>query len=66
MVIRELYLEALKHNHKALILLIDFLVNEKKVHTLTDDTSVLDKYFLPQHRERMNRLLVEYERSKAE
>jgi len=44
----------------SLLLLIEFLVYEKKVHQLTDDASVLNKYFLPKHKERMNGLLLEY------
>lgn len=44
----------------SLLLLIDFLVYEKKVHQLTDDVSVLNKYYLPKHREKMTGLLTEY------
>lgn len=49
----------------SLRLLIEFLVYEKKVHQLSDDTSVLNKYFLPQHRERMSGLLKEYHNKKT-
>lgn len=66
MTIGELYEEAEKNNHYSLKLLLDFLLYEKQIHTLSDDSKVLDKYVLPQHKERMNRLLAEYERSKGE
>lgn len=60
MTLRDYYKEALINNFYSLILLIEFLVNEKKVHQLSDDASVLNKYYLPQHRERMTGLLTEY------
>lgn len=58
MTLEEMYGEA--KEFPSLLLLIEFLVCEKKVHQLSDDASVLNKYFLPQHRERMNGLLLEY------
>lgn len=58
MTLEEMYREA--KEFPSLLLLIDFLVNEKKVHQLSDDASVLNKYFLPKHKERMNGLLLEY------
>lgn len=59
--IREYYFESLKDNHYGMQLLIEFLVNEKKVLHMTDSTKELDRYFLLKHRERMNQLLSEYE-----
>lgn len=44
---------------KALIL---FLVHEKEVHTLDDDSKVLDLYFLPKHKKRMNKELKAYKK----
>lgn len=58
--IRELYNEAVKDNREPLILLLDFLLFEKQTIKFEDDTSVLDVYFLPKHKERMNKLLIEY------
>lgn len=60
MTVRDYYQEALINNFYSLILLIEFLVYEKQVHQLTDDASVLNKYYLPKHRERMTGLLMEY------
>lgn len=62
--IEELYQEAIKDYefNKWLIILIEFLVNEKKVLHMSDGTKELDRYFLPKNQKRMNQLLSEYER----
>lgn len=60
MTIRELYIEAIKGKEQSLLLLLDFLVKEKKTVKWEDDDSVLDIYFKPNNREKMNRLLLEY------
>lgn len=44
----------------SVILLINFLVNEKKVVTLSDDVKALDLYLLPKHRDKMNEHLRHY------
>ena len=44
---------------KALIL---FLVHEKEVHTLEDDSKELELYFLDKHKERMNKELTAYKK----
>lgn len=60
MKIRELMYESMLHNHQSLIKLIEFLVIEKETVKLDDDLSVLDLYFKPKNRDKMNRLLKEY------
>lgn len=60
MTIRELYIEAIKGKEQSLLLLLDFLVKEKKTVKWEDDDSVLDIYFKPNNRAKMNRLLLEY------
>lgn len=60
MTIRELYIEAIKGKEQSLLLLLDFLVKEKKTVKWEDDDSVLDIYFKPNNREKMNCLLLEY------
>lgn len=60
MTIKELYHHAILLNEPSLILLIDFLVKEKQVLTLQDDTSKLDYYFQDKFQNKMNQYLVEY------
>lgn len=60
MKIKELFEEAIKNEYTDLQALIMFLVFEKQVLTLEDDTSSLDLYFLEKHHERMNRELHSY------
>lgn len=57
MLIKELLELAMEKEYKDLEYLIMFLVFEKKVLTLNDDTSELDLYFLEKHKERMNKEL---------
>lgn len=64
MKIKEYYLEAIKYNHKPLKYMIEFLVKEKKVISMDDDESVMDRYFLPKNADRMNKLLREYMQQK--
>lgn len=56
--------EMLKHGKAegfySVILLIDFLVNEKQVVSLSDDINTLDRYTNPKHRDKMNGHLREY------
>jgi hypothetical protein len=58
--IRGLVLEADLNNHSGLLLLLDFLINEKQVINMSDDTRVLEIYFMPKHKDRLNKLLGEY------
>jgi hypothetical protein len=60
MKIRELVLEADLNNHSGLLLFLDFLINEKRAVSMSDDTRVLELYFLPKHKDRLNKLLREY------
>lgn len=64
MKIKEYYLEAIKYEHHSLRIMIDFLVKEKKVISMNDDESVMDRYFLPKNADRMNKLLREYMQQK--
>lgn len=60
MKIKELYIEAIKNNHMALKLMIDYLVKEKKTIKLSDDAGALDLYLQPKHKDKMNKLLKDY------
>ena len=64
MLVKDYYREAIKHNHPDLRIMIDFLVKEKKVISMEDDESVMDRYFLPKNADRMNKLLKEYMQQK--
>jgi hypothetical protein len=58
--LREVYADSIEQNFESLSLLIEFLVLTKQVLTWESDYKELDRYFLPQHHERMNNLLIEY------
>jgi len=58
--IEELLDQAMENNYTDLQALIMFLVYEKKVLTLEDDTKELDLYFLEKHNKRMNKELIKY------
>jgi hypothetical protein len=60
MKIQDYYLEAIKGEHVALAKIIEMLVREKKTIKLSDDAKVLDLYFKPNNRDKMNKLLKEY------
>lgn len=62
--VRDYYLEALKGNHKSLILLIDYLVNERKVLKMESNKEDLTYFLQDKFAKAMNGYLVEYERSK--
>ncbi|MGY3716763.1 hypothetical protein ACWE42_14690 [Sutcliffiella cohnii] len=61
MKIEDWYLDAIDHNEESLILLIDFLVYEKKVLHMEDDESKLEHYFQERFRNSMNAYLYEYQ-----
>lgn len=61
MTVREIYQDAILGKHHSLKLMIEFLVYKKKVVSFEDDRSVLNKYFLEKHKERLNKLLADYE-----
>lgn len=54
--------QALEHDFVDLQALIMFLVYEKQVLSLVDDTKELDLYFLPKHHERMTKELTAYKK----
>lgn len=62
MKLKELFEGAIENNYTDLQALIMFLVFEKKVLTLEDDTKELDLYFLEKHRARMNREIIAYKK----
>ena len=62
MSIKELFDEAIKYDYIDLQALLMFLVFEKKVLTMEDDTKKLDLYFLEKHHERMNKELATYKK----
>lgn len=64
MMIRELYAEAIKEGHYSLQLLIEFLLLEKNVIKLTDDSSVLHYYYQEKFHKKMNEYLAEYEKKR--
>jgi hypothetical protein len=62
--IRETYAESLKEKHIGLQLLIEFLVFEKKVLTLADDSDKLLFYLQEKFTNKMNAHLVAFENKK--
>lgn len=60
MYIKEVYLEAVKGKYKSLILVIQFLVYEKKVLTFDDDLEKLNYFLQEKFRDKMNVHLREY------
>lgn len=60
--VRDMWNEAIAEDHKGLDLLIDFLLNEKKVLELDDDKENLNHYLQPRFRRKMNEYLVDYEK----
>lgn len=62
--IRDLYMTAILNKHHSLVLLIDFLVNEKKVLTLEDEANKLEHYLQDRFTVKMNEYLEEYNLTK--
>jgi hypothetical protein len=60
MTIAELYKESILHNHKSLILLIDFLVLEKKLVSLSDPDEKINYYLQTKWRDYLNKHLAAY------
>jgi|SRR5690625_1377906 len=60
MSIKELFEHAIDQQYTDLQALIMFLVFEKKVLDMSDDTNELDIYFLEKHNKRMNQELMAY------
>jgi hypothetical protein len=64
MTVYEYYLEAKQNGHYSLELIIDYLVSEKKVLTMTDSEDKLTYYLQDKFAKKMNEHLAEYERVK--
>lgn len=60
MTIKELFQGAIENEMIDLQALIIFLALEKQVLSMDDSAAELDLYFLPKHRERMNKLIGEF------
>ncbi|AOL27392.1 hypothetical protein NRS6186_09330 [Bacillus subtilis] len=61
MKVRDWYREALRHNYYSLILLIEFLVYEKKTINLQDPEQALNFYLQERFKDKMNAYLLAYE-----
>ncbi|MCY7869610.1 hypothetical protein MOB43_10025 [Bacillus spizizenii] len=61
MTVRDWYREALRHNYYSLILLIEFLVYEKKTINLQDPEQALNFYLQERFKDKMNAYLLAYE-----
>ncbi len=59
--VRELYADALEGKYYSLILLIEFLMFEKKVLELSDSTEKLTYFLQDRFHKKMNEYLAEYE-----
>lgn len=57
MTIRELYATAIEQREESLLLLLDFLLHEKRAIKLDDDTSVLNYYYQDRFHVKMNEYL---------
>jgi hypothetical protein len=63
--LRELYAESLMGKHYALQLLIEFLVNEKKVLSMIDDEEKIFFYLQEKFTTKMNAHLSEFENKRT-
>jgi hypothetical protein len=61
MTIQELYVEG--KDFPSLLLLLDYLVHERKVVSMTDSIEKLTYYMQPKFHKKMNEYLDEYKRS---
>ncbi|MCC2931628.1 hypothetical protein ABE197_04650 [Bacillus subtilis] len=61
MTVREWYQAALQYNYYSLILLIEFLVYEKKTIQLEDSEQALNFYMQERFKTKMNTCLLEYQ-----
>lgn len=64
MTVRDIYHECIKHKHHSLKLMIDYLVNERKVLKMTDDEEKLTYYLQEKFAKKMNEYLAEFEGGK--
>lgn len=63
--VRDIYADALEGKYYSLILLIEFLTEEKKVLKLSDTEDKLDYYLQDRFHKSMNGYLAEYERRRG-
>jgi hypothetical protein len=64
MTIQELYQEALTHNYYSLLLVIDYLVIERKVLEMADSDEKLTYYLQGRFSKKLNEYLAEYEKKR--
>jgi hypothetical protein len=64
MTVLEHYQEARKHGYSSLVLLIEYLVHERKVLNMGDSEEKLSYYLQDKFQKKMNEYLMEYERMK--
>lgn len=60
MTVRDLYKEAILGKHKSLLLLIDFLVKEKKVIQMTEPADKITYYLQEKYHKKMSEYLARY------
>lgn len=65
MIISELYNEAIKEKHYGLKLVIDYLVNERRVLKMTDQQEQLTYFLQDKFASKMNHYLSEFEGGKS-
>ncbi|OHR73980.1 hypothetical protein HMPREF3291_05185 [Bacillus sp. HMSC76G11] len=65
MTVRELYLEAIKEKHYGLKIVIEYLVNERKVLKMTDQQEQLTYFLQDKFASKMNDYLSEFEGGKS-
>jgi hypothetical protein len=64
MTIQELYQEAITHNYYSLLLVIDYLVIERKVLEMTDNDEKLMYYLQDRFSKKLNEFLADYEKKR--
>jgi hypothetical protein len=64
MTVQELYQEALTHNYYSLLLVIDYLVIERKVLEMDDSDEKLAYYLQDRFRNKLNEYLADYEKKR--
>lgn len=64
MTVRDIYHESIEYKHHSLKLMIDYLVNEKKVLKMTDNEEKLTYYLQDKFKKKINEYLTEYEGGK--
>jgi hypothetical protein len=64
MTVRELYQEAILGKHHSLQLLIDYLVNERKVLEMNDSEEKIHYYLQDRFSKKLNEYLAEYQKKR--